>query len=69
VCARNFLTFLLQVIESLFQQNTTPLIVIRVMCTFLQINWTQAVNQYKGLKRAAAKRGLDASDCTVARKQ
>ena len=40
-----------------------------MMCTFLQINWTQAVNQYKGFKRAASKRGLDASDCTGARKK
>ena len=63
-------TFVLQVIESLIQHNTTPLIVKRAMCTFLSISWDRAIEQYKRLKRlaaAVAKRGLDTSACTVVR--
>ncbi len=57
-----------QVISDLIDRQITPLVVKNTMCAYLSIGWPTALVQYKSGVRAAKKRALDTSACTVARK-
>jgi hypothetical protein len=61
--------FILQIIDSLVQHKTTPLIVKKAICAFFSVGWKVSVDRYRRIAAATAKRALDASDCTVARKK
>ncbi len=61
------ITFASQVISNLISCGTTPLVVKLTMCFYLSINFNIAVLAYRRL--LTAKRALDASACTVARKR